>query len=203
VVATQPREQLRRQIGVFTTLGLMLVIPLCAGSFAVGSSLIKALFGPGYESAGLYFKLLMLSVACAGVDANIGQVLLAIGEQRSFAVGVSMGGLANIVLNLMLIPPLGPTGSAIATIVAEAMVLVFMTFRLRAVIGMPTIRWSRVVAASVSSLLMTLTLVFVVDDWPVLPRIMAGVGVFFVGALASGAMRPADYRRLYGAATVK
>jgi O-antigen/teichoic acid export membrane protein len=198
--ATQERQALSRQIGIFTTLSIVLVMPLCAGSFVLGGPLITTLFGPHYEPAGLYFKLLMLAVGCAAIDANIGQILLATGHERTFALGVGLGALANIALNLALIPSIGPAGSAIATIVAEAVVLTFMAVRLRTTLGMPRVLWSRVVGAAFSSLVMVLMLKSVFAAWPVLPRIAWGILVYLVAAVVTRTVRPSDDRRVYRAA---
>jgi O-antigen/teichoic acid export membrane protein len=195
--ATEQRQKLRRQIGIFTTLSLVLIIPLCAGSFVLGTPLITTLFGSHYQPAGLYFKLLLLAVGFGAVDANIGQILLATGHERMFALGTGLGALTNIILNLILIPSLGPEGSAIATIITEAFVLVFMTVCLRATIGMPHLRWGRVAGAAASSLIMVLMVKCVFAAWPVLLRIAWGVLVYLVAALATRTLQPSDYKRVY------
>jgi O-antigen/teichoic acid export membrane protein len=194
--ATQEWPVLRRQIGTFTTLSFILIIPLCAGSFVLAEPLMTTLFGSHYASAGLYFKTLMFAVGCATVDVNIGQSLLAIGYERTFALGVSCGAFANIALNFILIPSLGPEGSAIATIAAEAIVLVFMTSRLQAVIGMPRLAWRRIAAAAVSASGMVLVLTLVVPRWSVFPRIGLGVLAYLALAHVTRAVRPSDYRLL-------
>ena len=194
--ATEPRDALRRQVGTFTTMTLVLVLPLCAGSFVLGTPFLTTLFGSQYQPAGIYFKLLMVAVALGAVDANIGQILLATGRERIFAVGTGLGAITNVVLNIILIPSLGPEGSAIATIVTEALVLAFMTIVLAAAIGVPRLKWVRVAGAAVSSLLMVLAITFVFATWPVVPRIVWGVLVYLIFAMATRTLRTTDYKRL-------
>src|SRR5205807_1917640 len=88
--ARESADLLRRQIGQSMTFTLALFIPLCAGSFVLGRPMIILLFGAQYAPAGTYFELLMLAVLLGAVDANIGQVLLARGEQRRFAMNVAV-----------------------------------------------------------------------------------------------------------------
>jgi O-antigen/teichoic acid export membrane protein len=190
--ATQSRGELRRQVGLSTTLSLVVLIPLCAGSLVLGDPLMTGLFGSKYEPAGTYFKLLMMSVAVGGIDANIGQVLLARGDERYFALGVTAGASINVGLNLLLIPTLGPTGSAIATIAAEIVVLGFMATRFWQRIGKPQLLWSRIIGAVVASAVMSVTLLLVGVTWPVLVRVCFGAGVFLVAALMTGAIRRYD-----------
>ena len=190
--ATQSRGELRRQVGMSTTFSLIVLIPLCAGSFVLGGPLLTTLFGSKYEPAGTYFKLLMISVVCNGIDANIGQVLLARGDERYFATGVTAGACANVFLNLLLIPPLGPSGSAIATIAAETVVLGFMAARLCQQVGTPQVLWSRIIGSVVASAVMSMTLLLVAVTWPVLVRVWLGACVFLAAALMTGAIRPYD-----------
>ncbi len=197
--ATQEPAALTRQIGLFTTFTLVLVAPLCAGSFVLGEPLVTLLFGAGYGPAGSYFELLMIAVAFAAVDANIGQVLLATGHERAFAYGVGLGAFVNLTLNLLLIPWLGPQGAAIATIVAEAVVLAFMITRLRIAVGTPRLLWGRVAAGVTSAGLMMLALDLAFSGWPVIPRLVWGIVVFVVAAVVTRAVRPSDYRLLRGA----
>jgi O-antigen/teichoic acid export membrane protein len=191
--ATQPREELRRHIGRLTTLTFVFVIPLCAGCFMVGRSLISTLFGAQFVAAGLSFKLLMISVAFAAIDANVGQVLLAIGEQRAFAVGVTAGAIANLALNIILIPSSGAVGAAISTIVAEAVVLVLMASRIATALGRPHILWTRVVWAGVSAACMVAMLAVPFRHLPLPVRILAGAGVYVMCGIVTGAAPLREY----------
>jgi PST family polysaccharide transporter len=194
--ARETAELLRRQIGQSTTLSLILFIPVCMGSFVVGHPLIVLLFGAQYAPAGLYFELLMLATLFGIADANIGQVLLARDEHRRFAVNVTVGAIVNVALNLILIPPLGPAGSATATVAAEFIVLGLMAHRLTNAIGKPPIVWRRVLAAVVSAGAMTIVLLVVGDQWPVVARICLGATVFGALAIVTGAVKLTDRRYL-------
>ncbi len=194
--ATQSHESLRRQIGLSTTVSLVLLIPLCAGSVVLGVPLIEALFGTQYGPAGTYFKVLMVAMLFGGVDANIGQVLLAVGDEGYFTRSVSVGAVINVAMNFLLIPPLGPTGSAIATVAAEAAVLAMMTLRLYRRVGAPTLEWPRIAAAAASSVVMGATLLLLFTSWPVAVRVLFGCAVFLTSATLTGAIRLSDRRYL-------
>lgn len=96
-------------------------------SVLVGAALILfgqwflALFGPEFVAG--YSALVILSVgriinASTGSVAN---VLVMTGHERTVALGVGLGSVLNIILNLTLIPRYGLNGAAIAT--ASSMIL--------------------------------------------------------------------------------
>ncbi len=190
--ATESRHQLKRQVGMSVTFSLIFLIPLCAGGLVLGDPLITTVFGAKYEPAGTYFKLLMVSVAVGGIDASIGQVLLARGDERYFAAGVTAGAGLNIGLNLLLIPTLGPKGSAIATIAAETVVLGFMAIRFCQQVGKPQVLWSRIAGVVAAAAVMSIALLVVGVTWPVFVRIGFGICVFLAVALMTGAIRRCD-----------
>ena len=49
---THDPDALRRQLGSFTSLGIVAALPLAAGSAIVGTAVMTGLFGPAYSSAG-------------------------------------------------------------------------------------------------------------------------------------------------------
>ena len=69
-----------------------------------------------------------MSVNAALVYFNVllGQPLLAWDRQRTYMLAVGSGAAANVVLNLLLIPPYGIVGAAVATLAAEAAVLAWV-----------------------------------------------------------------------------
>jgi O-antigen/teichoic acid export membrane protein len=94
---------------------VVLGLALLAG----GSAL--QLFGPGF--AGAQTALVVLA---AGQVVNVacGSVALALsvtGQERAVLRGMALGAAANLALNLLLIPPLGPLGAALATAVSTAL----------------------------------------------------------------------------------
>ena len=129
------RDELRRQVGRFASLAAVVALGLATGATVVGEDLMPALFGDEYEAAGTPFVLLMWATAVILVSVNIANVLLATGDDRRYALGVTFGALLNVALNFALIPSLGTTAAAINTIAAELLVLVYMNARFRRRIG--------------------------------------------------------------------
>lgn len=121
-IARHHAREERDQLQALVTRGarLISVAALC-GMLAVilgGKFFLELLFGTAYTAA--YTALLILAV---GQFANalfgpVSIVLNMIGYERLTLIGVSVAAVLNIALNLLLVPPLGMIGAAIATAAA-------------------------------------------------------------------------------------
>lgn len=109
------RFQLETLLSRLTRLFLMLSLPLLLLTTFVGMRLLPVILGPGYEEG----ALLVPWIAAAAFLWNLGMFAhkrLEIARQPGWMV-VSIGvcALANVALNLLLVPLMGLTGAAIAT----------------------------------------------------------------------------------------
>jgi O-antigen/teichoic acid export membrane protein len=96
-------------IGVAATVGAC----LCAGT------LMTTLFGPSFHAAAVPFALLSGWAALVLVQANFSIVLLAGASQRYYATVVTIAAAFVGLFGLVLIPPLGAVGAALATVGGE------------------------------------------------------------------------------------
>jgi O-antigen/teichoic acid export membrane protein len=191
-VFEQDREALRRQLGGFSSLAIVAALPLAVGSTLVGRDVMLGLFGAAFGPAATPFAVLMWATAIAFVSINATHVLLAIGGERDFAVAVTAGAVLNVALNFALIPGLGPTGAALATLAAEAMVLVVSWRRLATVLGPAPLDARRILGALAANGAMALALISVPEATPPAIRIALGAVVCAAGAIAFRAVRRSD-----------
>ena len=101
---------------------------------------MTGLFGPAYSSAGPPFAILMVASAIAMVTTNYTSLAMATGQERTFALSVTVASIVNVLLNLLLIPLYGTIGAAIATVAAELLILLICARRVISVIGTPLAR---------------------------------------------------------------
>jgi O-antigen/teichoic acid export membrane protein len=189
--ASQHPGEIQRQLGIWTTLTLIALIPICIGSVVLAHPLIAAFFGPQYRQASLYFTLLMVAVAVALINGSVAPVMLATGSERVVTYSTTAGAVLNLLMNLALIPLLGPEGSAIATIAAESAVTLGLFVALRSTTGLPTVLWSRVARAGLSGAIMAIVLI-AIPALSVFLMVAVGALVFSGAALVTGAIRPSD-----------
>ncbi|MGO9788259.1 MAG: flippase [Solirubrobacteraceae bacterium] len=191
VAAMTDRKSIGSQLGKAITLAcviglsLVLVVP-------VSSGIISEMFGDQFAAAGSAFAVLMLTTAVILVSVTIGNALLAVGDERRYAIGVTVGALTNLALNVALIPLLGVLGAAISTLAAELAVLIYMVARYRIVVGPIELNGSRIKRA-LGAALLSLFIVQGLSLWlPALVAVSVGTLAYGGVAVALGALPSGD-----------
>lgn len=107
-----------------------LAVPLVVGGWILASPLLENLFGAPFADAHNAFRLLLLAMGVLFLHGVLLHVLVVFDRTRpELLIRVGAAGL-NAILNLMWIPRFGIEGAAMATVLAEILVLV-----LRLVVG--------------------------------------------------------------------
>lgn len=95
---------------------LALALPLTFWSIAVGGPTLRFIFGEEYGPGALTFRILAVTFTLQFAWNLIANLIFAYDAQRRVIRGLTLGILANIGLNALLIPRWGIEGAAIATI---------------------------------------------------------------------------------------
>jgi O-antigen/teichoic acid export membrane protein len=149
---------------------------------------------PFYEASRVVGPLAFASVAFAGY------IVMAIGVGRARRtqfnwVVTGAAAALNVALNLVLIPPYGMMGAAIATVAAYTLMFAGMTLNAQHVYPVPY-QWRRVATAAAAAV--GLTVLGKLVDAPLWLAILLSAA--YPAALAAlGFYSPAERRRLYGA----
>jgi O-antigen/teichoic acid export membrane protein len=189
---THDSDALRRQFGGFTSLSIVAALPLAAGSAILSTPVMTGLFGSAYRPAGPPFAILMAAGAIAVVATNYTSLVMAAGQERTFALSVTVAAIVNVLLNLALIPLWGTIGAAIATVAAQLVVFLICARRVAGVIGRPPLSGRRIVGAVAATAVMSGALIAMPSSISVWLRIAAGGAVFLAVAAACGAVRRQD-----------
>jgi O-antigen/teichoic acid export membrane protein len=98
-------------------------LPVASGSILFSNEIVSLVLGQKYlESEGLFRVLALIIPLGSWSSFFAGALLFAPGHHRRYAVAVTLGAVANMLLNVLLIPPFGAIGAAVATLVAQATV---------------------------------------------------------------------------------
>ena len=195
-LAARSRVELREQTGFFSSLSLVGSLPLLAGALIVGPDLVPELFGSEFSPAGTPFVLLMGAAALVLFTVNYGTAAIAAGDEKHYAIAVTLGALLNIVANLVAIPLFGMEGAASATIGAEVVVFAYVYLRLRRTLGEMPLEHGRIARASAATALMVVALVLLPSSLPPTAQVGIGLAVFFVAALPLRVVHVEELRRL-------
>lgn len=118
-LANKDDQKFRRALE--RTIGFIFVasVPMAVGGAILGTSIMTFMFGSAYASGGLALKILMVTMLVDYPAAIVSTAIFAYDNQRSLIICSAIGGTANVVFDLLLIPRWGITGSAIGTLLAQ------------------------------------------------------------------------------------
>lgn len=94
-------------------------LPITAGGLILGPEIINLIYRTAYSSAILSFQILILTVMIVFPGTLIGGAIFAYDQQKGFVGYFLVGAISNVIFNLILIPPYGINGAAIASIIAQ------------------------------------------------------------------------------------
>ena len=158
-----------------------LAIPISIGGVLLGGEMIELVFGPGFAGAALPFRILMLTLLISFPAVILTGVIFTHNKQRQLAVYAAIGGISNIVLDLLVIPRYGIGGAAVVTLFAQILSNLYLWRVVRSIVKPDIVsRLKRVfVAAAVMG-----AAVFVFDrfDMNVILAVILG-GAIYLGAL--------------------
>ena len=128
VAAHHGRDSVRVNNYVQRSIDMMSVIslPALAVGLVLSDQVIRLLAGPGFSESAEVLPILMgaFIVICFGSLA--GYLAPVLGLQWRITIYAAIGALANIVLNVILIPEYGAVGSAWATLVTESVTMALL-----------------------------------------------------------------------------
>ncbi len=129
------KQYLPSMLSQLQKLILILSIPICVGSVLVSSQLINLIYGQHYQKSILIFQVLIWFLFFTMLNTIFTSVLIADKRNKAYISAIAVGVLANVILNLILVRPLGALGTAIALISAELIALVVLLQLVKSVIG--------------------------------------------------------------------
>jgi PST family polysaccharide transporter len=134
-------QRARRLVQVCADTMGMIGLPILAGTIALSVPIIELIYGPEFHQAAGILPILMIAFVSICFGSLAGFLAPLLGLQWRLALYSTLGALANVGLNLLLIPPYGAHGSAWATVATELLTMVLMlgtslrALRLRLSIG--------------------------------------------------------------------
>ena len=112
---TRFRAMLERTVKIV----LLAAAPLAVGGTILGTLMMALVFGAPYAVGGLAFKILIVGLLFDFPTVVISSAIFAYNHQKSLIATSAIGGIANVALDLLLIPHFGIAGSAVATLGAQ------------------------------------------------------------------------------------
>ena len=120
---------------------VLLAIPILFGGILLRSHITVAISSPEFAPAAAPLAILMFGAAFSFVNGVFGHALIALGHQARLIPVAALALSTNLGLNLLLVPPFGTRGAALATAVTEGVALGYVTYLFRRTTGLtPALR---------------------------------------------------------------
>lgn len=190
---------LKSLLSLTVKLMVTIAIPLVVMGTILARPIMDFIFGARYESGIIALQILIWAVAIIWVNGVYSRGLLSCDRQNKFAMGVTVAAIINVILNFILIPPLGIKGAAIATVSAEAVATVVFYIEFSKVIRVPLHNY--IVKPSLASVIMALFLYWglVSLNLHVFVLIFGGIAIYFVFLYLIKGITKAEIRSLQSA----
>lgn len=182
---------------IFPALALVF-IPTTVLAIPLVEILVVPIFGEEYKGAVQPLQILIAQLFFSGAGAMIGTSLLASGDARTPAVGLTIGCLCSVTLGILWIPAHGAVGAAWATLVGEFIAVFYPLPRFRRVLR-PAVLPRMLLLALIS--LLSLAVYFLLNrmlNLQSLFALTAQIIFLFIGLRIIGELSPDRVRSLAG-----
>lgn len=184
----------RRLVQVCADLMGVIGLSILAGAIALSGPLVHLIFGPTFARAVGLLPILMIAFVsmCFGLMAGFLAPLLDL--QWRLALYSGIGAVANVVLNLLLIPSHGAYGSAWATVATELLTMALVLTTALRTLKMTLLPWKFLRTAALAA---AMTGVMILTRrFGLIPAGIAGVLFYTAGLFVLRIVRPRELRAL-------
>jgi O-antigen/teichoic acid export membrane protein len=119
-------ERARRLVQICADSMAVIALPVLAGSIALSGKIIHLMYGDAFSRSAGVLPILMIAFVSICFGTLAGFLAPVLGLQWRLALYSAIGAVANVALNLVLIPSYGAYGSAWATVATEILTMVLM-----------------------------------------------------------------------------
>jgi O-antigen/teichoic acid export membrane protein len=134
-------KRLNNLFKISTKWGLYLSLPIIVTIFFASKDIIMTVFGAKYIEGSLSLIILSVGQLVNVATGAVGFMLIMTGRQNDWLVISCLAWIINLILNLILIPPLGILGSAIATSISVSLLFFTGLFRVKHKLNMWPYDW--------------------------------------------------------------
>jgi O-antigen/teichoic acid export membrane protein len=175
-LSSTDKEKMRLVVGRAVMFSLAFSVPISVGGILFGSEIITLLFGASYAGAANIFKIMVPAILAGAPGVIVSNAIFAEGKQKKILQFIIIGAIANIILCLLLIPPLGIYGGAISVTVAQLLGNIFMILSAR---SLPALRFEfKIKKILIASLIMAGVILLLKNHLAFIPLLILATFVY-------------------------
>jgi O-antigen/teichoic acid export membrane protein len=137
MVARDEMEEFKKLSLKATRYTIAVSVPICVGLILMAPTLIYLFCGSSYQPSVITLQILSPIIVFISLSYLGCQFLFPQGKENIMMITASVGAVSNFILNLIFIPKYSHNGAALATLIAEFLVLVSMLVIAKQYINMP------------------------------------------------------------------
>ncbi len=191
----ESRERLESILSLAGKAVITVVLPIGAGGTMLALPLIQFIYGEGYTTASLVFQILVWTLVITTIGSIYTQGLIASGNEKKYAIAMVTGTVANIILNIIMIPTLGMVGAAIATVCSEVIMILLMYAAFKKIVRVQILPY--IVKPAFASAVMCISLYFL-RMLNVVLLVFIGIVVYIAFLYIIGGITRDDIRLVIG-----
>lgn len=107
---------------------MFFIVPLIVGTIVLAPRIISFLYPAYYAPAVLALQILIVMIALMSVSLPFSDLMIVFHKQKQYFFIVFAGAIANIILNIILIPKYSLYGAAIATVISHLLVFLLLFY---------------------------------------------------------------------------
>lgn len=188
-------NQLKLFLENYSKLMYAIASPIIFGGIALSEPIIKFVYGPEFNESVLAFQILIVAAGMIYISTVYAHSLQICKKQKRHLLGMGLGALINIILNIFLIPYYGIIGAAFTTLVTEVFILVFMYINFYKIIKLHVIKhlYKPLIVSSVMYLV-----IYYLEQLNLFLLIILGIIIYFFGMLILGGINKYDISIIKG-----
>jgi len=191
----ESKERLEGILSFAAKAVIALVLPISAGGTVLALPIMRLIYGEGYTPASFAFRIVIWTLTVTTIGSIYTQGLIASGNEKKYAVAMVTGTVANIILNVIMIPILGIIGAAVATVCSEIVMILLMRYTFNRIIRVQIL--PHIVRPAFASAVMCISL-YLLRMLNVVSLVFIGVIIYISFLYITGGITKNDIRLVMG-----
>lgn len=186
-------DRVRELIADSLAMSTIFILPAVVGVVVLSAQLLRLLFGPAFVAAQFALTILMLDKLFESYSVIFRRTLMGQDYPQYVSRIISILVVFNVVLNVILVPRIGISGAAVATMTATAISTAgyyyFLARTIEVKFSWFDFGWSAAAAIFMGVTVLTATRTVQTDELGVLFLVLLGVVVYFAVVFLSSSLR--------------
>ncbi len=168
---------------------LAVFLPIAVGGTLLSSQLTRFFYGAKYAATAKPLTILFWYVLLSALSISFSNALLAINEDRPYITALTGGALIDVALIAFMVPKWGVTGAAVAMVIAELFIFLYLAVQARRKLKIDFIQVRTLLPILIATLAMTaavwalrehLMVLVVMVCAALIYGVVLGIGFFFM-----------------------